>query len=245
MCQETFVKWVRVFNANLVCFLASFCAKMFSLFKLCFLGQRGMRIMNYLYARCSTNEERQNLLRQIKFGEAHGVKSENMFKEYISGSKDKRPELDRLLSIVKEGDTIYCSSIDRLTRSLKHFMTLIEFAKENKIKFVLGDFEVDCRGELSALMQGQLLMLSMVSEIMRLMIVESVKDGLTAARSEGRIGGQPRLTRERIYNKNPDVSKYYVEFIENRINFVEFCRLCQISRNTGYRYLNILRGGNQ
>lgn len=197
--------------------------------------------MDYLYGRCSTNESRQNLLRQIKFGEAHGVKPENMFKEYISGSKDKRPELDRLLGIVKEGDTIYCSSIDRLTRSLKHFMSLIEFAREKKIKFVLGDFEVDCRGELSALMQGQLLMLSMVSEIMRLMIVESVKDGLNAARAEGRVGGQPRLTRERIYDKNPDVAKYYIEFTENRINFVEFCRLCQISRNTAYRYLKVLK----
>lgn len=197
--------------------------------------------MNYLYARCSTSEERQNLLRQIKFGEAHGVKPENMFKEYISGSKDKRPELDRLLNIVQEGDTIYCSSIDRLTRSLKHFMELVEFAKEKKVKLVLGDFEIDCREkELSALMQGQLLMLSMVSEIMRLIIVESVKDGLAAARSEGRVGGQPRLTRERIYDKNPNVAKYYIEFSESRINFKEFCLLCEISRNTGYRYLKIL-----
>ena len=197
--------------------------------------------MEYLYARCSTNEERQNLLRQIKFGEAHGVKPENMFKEYISGSKDSRPELDRLLNIVKEGDVIYCSSIDRLTRSLKHFISLIEFSKEKKIKLVLGDFEVDCRGELSALMQGQLLMLSMVSEIMRLMIVESVKDGLKAAKSEGRIGGQPKLTPERIYNKNPDVAKYFIEYLEKRINFTEFCRLCQIGRNTGYRYLKVLK----
>lgn len=241
MSRETFVKWVQDFDVYLVCFLADFSVKMFHLLKLGFLGLRGMVIMDYLYARCSTNEERQNLLRQIKFGESHGVKPENTFKEYISGSKDKRPELDRLLSVVKEGDTIYCSSIDRLTRSLKHFMALIEFAKEKKIKFVLGDFEVDCRGELSALMQGQLLMLSMVSEIMRLMLVESVRDGLAAAKSEGRIGGQPKLTRERIYNKNPDVAKYYIDYIEHRINFTEFCRLCVISRNTGYRYLKVLR----
>ena len=241
MCQETFVKWVQVFDANLVRFLADFSVKMFHLFQVGFLGQRGMVIMDYLYARCSTNEERQNLLRQIKFGEAHGVRPENMFKEYISGSNDSRPELNKLLNIINEGDTIYCSSIDRLTRSLKHFITLIDLAKEKKIKLVLGDFEVDCRGELSALMQGQLLMLSMVSEIMRLMIVESVKDGLRAARSEGRVGGQPKLTRERIYNKNPDVAKYYIDYIENRINFTEFCRLCVISRNTGYRYLKVLR----
>lgn len=241
MCQETFVKWVQVFDANLVRFLVDFSVKMFHLLKVGFLGQEVLCIMEYLYARASTSEERQNLLRQIKFGELHGVKPENMFKEYISGSKDKRPELDRLLSVVKEGDTIYCSSIDRLTRSLKHFITLIDLAKEKKIKLVLGDFEVDCRGELSALMQGQLLMLSMVSEIMRLMIVESVKDGLRAARSEGRVGGQPKLTRERIYNKNHDVAKYYIDYIENRINFTEFCRLCVISRNTGYRYLKVLR----
>lgn len=241
MCQETFVKWVQNFDADLEGFIAYFSIKMFHLLKVGFLGQEVLCIMEYLYARASTSEERQNLLRQIKFGELHGVKPENMFKEYISGSKDKRPELDRLLSVVKEGDTIYCSSIDRLTRSLKHFMTLIDFAKEKKIKFVLGDFEVDCRGELSALMQGQLLMLSMVSEIMRLMIVESVKDGLIAARSEGRVGGQPKLTKERIYNKNPDVAKYYIEYIENRINFTEFCRLCVISRNTGYRYLKVLK----
>ena len=241
MCQETFVKWVQNFDADLEGFIAYFSIKMFHLLKVGFLGQEVLCIMEYLYARASTSEERQNSLRQIKFGELHGVKPENMFKEYISGSKDKRPELDRLLSVVKEGDTIYCSSIDRLTRSLKHFMTLIDFAKEKKIKFVLGDFEVDCRGELSALMQGQLLMLSMVSEIMRLMIVESVKDGLIAARSEGRVGGQPKLTKERIYNKNPDVAKYYIEYIENRINFTEFCRLCVISRNTGYRYLKVLK----
>ena len=241
MCQETFVKWVQNFDADLEGFIAYFSIKMFHLLKVGFLGQEVLCIMEYLYARASTSEERQNLLRQIKFGELHGVKPENMFKEYISGSKDKRPELDRLLSVVKEGDTIYCSSIDRLTRSLKHFMTLIDFAKEKKIKFVLGDFEVDCRGELSALMQGQLLMLSMISEIMRLMIVESVKDGLIAARSEGRVGGQPKLTKERIYNKNPDVAKYYIEYIENRINFTEFCRLCVINRNTGYRYLKLLK----
>ena len=241
MYQETFVKWVQDFDAIFVCFVAVFGIKMFHLLQIGFLVTTGRTdFMDYLYARCSTNEERQNLLRQIKFGEQHQVKSENMFKEYISGSKDKRPELDRLLSIVKEGDTIYCSSIDRLTRSLKHFMSLIEFAKEKKIKFVLGDFEVDCRGELSALMQGQLLMLSIVSEIMRLMIVESVNEGLAAARSEGRVGGQPRLTRERIYDKNPNVAKYYIEFSESRINFKEFCLLCEISRNTGYRYLKIL-----
>lgn len=106
-----------------------------------------------------------------------------------------------------------------MTISLKHFLSLIEFAKEKKIKFVLGDFEVDCRGELSALMQGQLFMLSMVSEIKRLMLVESVRDGLAAAKSEGRIGRQPRLIRERIYNKNSDVARYYIDYVEHRINF--------------------------
>ena len=106
----------------------------------------------------------------------------------------------------------------------------------------MGDFILDCTGSLSVLTQGQLMMLGMINEINRLMIVEAVKEGVDAAREEGRIGGQPKLTRERIYNKNPDVAKYYIDYVEHRINFTEFCRLCVISRNTGYRYLKILKG---
>ena len=97
--------------------------------------------MDYLYVRCSTNEDKQNMLRQIKFGESHGIVSKGqIFKEYASGAKDDRTELNKLLAIVKEGDTIYASDCSRITRSLKHLFSIIDFAKEKRLKLVMRRF---------------------------------------------------------------------------------------------------------
>ena len=55
----------------------------------------------------------------------------NWFKEYASGAKDDRVELNRLLSIVKESDEIYCVDPSRLTRSLKYLLQVIRIFSSN------------------------------------------------------------------------------------------------------------------
>ena len=104
--------------------------------------------MKYLYIRVSISETRQSTLRQEKFGRENNIPVSNWFRESASGARDDRVELNRLLSIVKEGDQIYCVDPSRLTRSLNYLLSLIDFAKQKKIKLVLGDFILDCSGEL-------------------------------------------------------------------------------------------------
>ena len=58
----------------------------------------------------------------------------------LAGAKDDRTELNRLLSIVKEGDTIYTSDCSRLTRSLKHLMRTNRFCKGKENKANYGRF---------------------------------------------------------------------------------------------------------
>ena len=201
--------------------------------------------MKWSYCRASTSSDRQLLDRQIRFALCNGVKEENIFKEYSSGGKLDRVEFNRLLDIVKnskdDSKEIYFSSVDRATRSLKQLIDIVQFAKENKVKLVFGDFIIDCRNTLSALTEGQLLMLGLVSELTRLIIVENVKDGLITAREKGRVGGQPKLTKERIYAKNPDFAKYYIDFINGRINKKELSRLCCVSRNTITSWCKIIK----
>lgn len=200
--------------------------------------------MKWAYCRCSTNEEKQDLSRQIRYAKNNGVEEKNIFKEFASGSKENRIELNRLLFIIENSDTpsksLYFSSVDRATRSIKQLITLTEWAKNNKIKLVFGDFVIDCRGTLSALTEGQLLMLGLVAELNRLMIVENVNDGLITAREKGRIGGQPKLTKERIYNKNPDFAKYYIEYKNKKINKKELSRLCCVCRNTITNWIYVI-----
>lgn len=200
--------------------------------------------MKWGYCRASTSEARQDLSRQVRFCINNGVKEENIFKEFASGAKSNRKEFQKLLAVVKgtedNSKEIYFSDVSRATRSLKDLILLVDYAKENKIKFVFGDFIIDCRSNLSALTEGQLLMLGLVSELTRLIIVENVKDALATSREAGRIGGQPKLTKDRIYAKNPDFAKYYIEYKNGNLNKKELGRLSCISRNTVTNWLKVI-----
>lgn len=193
--------------------------------------------MRYLYMRASTNETKQSLQRQEKFGRDNNIPETNWFKEYASGAKNNRVELNRLLSIVQENDEIYAIDPSRLTRSLKFMMELLDFAKEKKIKLVMGDFILDCTGEISVFTQGQLMMLGLINEIQRLLIVSAVKEGLAASRERGIIGGRPRTTMDNI----PEVFfKYYAMYKNHQINKVEFSRITGLSRSSIYKYIDII-----
>lgn len=216
---------------------------MFNLLKVRLFWYRVVSIIKYLYMRASTNETKQSLARQEKFGRDNNVPEDNWFREYASGAKNDRIELNRLLSMLKENDELYCIEASRLTRSMKFLLELLDFAKEKKIKLVMGDFILDCTGTLSVLTQGQIMMLGLLNEMQRLMIVEAVKEGLAAARERNggnNPGGQPRLTKERLYEKCPDFLKYYIMYKNKQISMMELARLCNVSRNTAYSYVRLV-----
>ena len=75
----------------------------------------------YGYCRCSTTEERQDINRQKRELYKLGVEDDkNIYWEYESGTKTDRAELQKLLDIVKEGDTIVTTEVSRLTRFRNH-----------------------------------------------------------------------------------------------------------------------------
>ena len=75
--------------------------------------------MNYGYARCSTNELKQDIDRQKRELIKQGVAEENIYFEYESGTKSDRVEFNRLLETIDEGDTIIATEVSRITRSTK------------------------------------------------------------------------------------------------------------------------------
>ena len=193
--------------------------------------------MKYLYMRASTNETKQSLQRQEKFGRDNNIPEANWFKEFASDANNDRIELNRLLSMVKENDEIYAIDPSRVTRSLKFMMELLDLAKEKKIKLVMGDFVLDCTGEISVFTQGQLMMLGLINEIQRLLIVSAVKEGLAASREKGIIGGRPRTIKENI----PDIFyKYYPMYKSGQLNKVEFSKITGLSRSSIYKYIDIV-----
>ena len=80
--------------------------------------------MRYGYCRCSTNETKQDITRQIKELKEKNIKQENIYIEYESGSKIDRKELNKLLNIIDSNDTIVATEVSRITRSTRQLLEI-------------------------------------------------------------------------------------------------------------------------
>lgn len=196
--------------------------------------------MNYGYARCSTNETRQDIDRQKRELLLQGIVNENIFWEYESGTKEDRTQLNKLLSVIQNGDSITCTEVSRITRSTKQLCDIIEMAKIKNIKLVLGSFVVDCTKELDPMTEGMLKMMGVFAELERNIISQRVKSGIINAKAKGITLGRPKTTSENI----PSLfMKYYSKYKSKEINKVEFSKLCNLSYPTIFKYIHILEEG--
>ena len=82
--------------------------------------------MNYGYARCSTDETRQDIHRQER--DLRELGAEKIFCEYESGTKRNRAQLNLLLSVAEKGDVIIATELSRITRSTKDLIEIIDIA---------------------------------------------------------------------------------------------------------------------
>lgn len=195
----------------------------------------------YGYCRCSTNETKQDINRQVRELKILGVtNNKNIYKEYESGTKINRVELQKLLNKVSEGDTIVATEASRITRSTKQLCDIIEFAKDNHIKLVFGSFVVDCTKELDPMTEGMLKMMGVFSELERNMISQRVKSGVANARSKGKTIGRPAITFKEVPNKVKDM---YNLFKSGHISKTDYAKLCNISRPTLDKYLKLIQEG--
>lgn len=200
---------------------------------------RGVQKLIYGYARCSTNEKMQDINRQVRELKQQGATDTTIYLEYESGTKENRAELNKLLNIVKSGDTVIATEVSRITRSTKQLCEIIELAKERHIKLILGNFVVDCSKELAPMTEGMLKMMRVFSELERNMISHLVKSGMENAKSKGKTIGRPPVTADDI----PGIFyKHYPKYKKGEVNKKELSRLCSLSYPTVYKYLRIIEG---
>lgn len=118
--------------------------------------------MIYGYARCSTNEQLQDINRQVRELKQQGATDKTIYREYESGMKVERAELSKLLDVIQEGDTVIATEVSRITRSTKQLCDIIELAKTKHIRLELGTFVVDCTKELDPMTEGMLKMMGSI-----------------------------------------------------------------------------------
>lgn len=195
--------------------------------------------MIYGYARCSTNEERQDIDRQKRELFALGVTDDKyIYWEYESGTKDDRVELQKLMDIVSEGDTIATTEVSRLTRSTKHLCEILQTVKGKRLILDIGgSFRVDCsKGEIDPMTEGMVKMWGVFAEMERNIISQRVKSGMKNAAAKGKQIGRPETTKDSLPDK---FWKYYSFYKKSDMSITDFAKVMDASRTTIYKYIKI------
>ncbi|CDT32207.1 recombinase family protein [Vibrio coralliirubri] len=171
------------------------------------------------YARVSTDDQNEDS--QIDSLESAGC--ERIYIEKCSGKSKQRPELERMIDALREGDVVVVQRLDRLGRSLKDLIELLDGFKEQGIKFISLNESIDTTtavGELAFHMIGA------IAQFERRLISERTKAGLKAARARGRKGGRKaKLTAS-------DIKKAQAMLFDKSVTKTEVAEHFGVSRPT-------------
>lgn len=194
--------------------------------------------MNYGYARCSTNESRQDIDRQVRELKAAGA--EEIFLEYEHGDAAVKKQQQTLFDTAQEGDTIITLEVPRLARSTKQLCEIIEIINAKHLRLVIvGSITMDCRnGHADPMTEAFLQMAGVFSQLELAMIRARVKSGMANARAKGASIGRPRTT---VGDVPPVFLRHYPAYRNGKLNVSELSRVCNISRTTAYKYLSLLQ----
>ena len=179
------------------------------------------------YARVSTGD--QDLAGQVMRLEAAGAA--RTFEDVISGRTFDRPGLKALLDYARAGDALMVVRLDRLGRSLRELLDVVELLKQRGVALVSLEEKIDtssAAGELVFHVFGS------IAQFERRLIAERTRDGIAAARAEGRKPGRPALDREKV--------QAALTLVRSGLSPTKAADQVGLGRSTVYRELALLTG---
>ena len=180
------------------------------------------------YIRVSSAD--QNLARQEETLKPYDL--DRVFSDKASGKNLERPEFQRMIEFVREGDELFVCSMDRMARNLNDLLTITTRLQEKgvSVHFLKEKIDLDPAGETSAMTKLLMSMMGAVAEFERSLIRERQREGIAVAKANGVYKGRSRsVTDEQI--------EEIKEMVETGVPMAKAARKVGISRATAYRYL--------
>jgi DNA invertase Pin-like site-specific DNA recombinase len=176
------------------------------------------------YARVSTDDQNASL-QEDALKKAGCIRS---FTDHASGNKASRPELDRMLDQLRKGDIVVVWRLDRLGRSLKNLIALVEQLADMGVGFRSLSESID-----TTTANGRLFfsIMAALAEFERDLIQERTKAGLLSARARGRVGGRPTV----MDAKKKDKARKLYDSRQHTV--AEIAEMLNVSVATVYRHL--------
>ena len=195
--------------------------------------------MNRGYSRCSTNESKQDINRQVRELKAAGA--DMVYMEYEHGDAKVKSQQRAMFAESEAGDTIIVLEVSRLARSTQQLCEIIEVIREKHLRLVIvGSITLDYRnGQADPMSEAFLQMAGVFSQLELAMIRSRVRSGMENARAKGKQIGRPQVTVENI---PATFLRHYPAYKKGQLNVSELARVCDLSRTTVYKYIGLLEG---
>ena len=189
------------------------------------------------YARCSTNESKQDINRQVRELKAAGA--EEIVVEYEHGDSKIKSQQAAMFDQAAAGDTIVVLEVSRLARSTQQLCEIIDCVREKHLRLVIvGSITLDCRdGKPDPMSEAFLQMAGVFSQLELAMIRARVRSGMENARAKGARIGRPQLTADQI---PASFLRHYPAYKSGQLKLAELARVCDLSRTTVYKYIELL-----
>ena len=193
--------------------------------------------MNRGYSRCSTNEGKQDINRQVRELKAAGA--EVIYMEYEHGDAKVKNQQQAMFAESEAGDTIIVLEVSRLARSTQQLCEIIEIVRQKHLRLVIvGSITLDCRnGQADPMSEAFLQMAGVFSQLELSMIRARVRSGMENAKAKGKQIGRPQVTADDVPS---GFLRHYPAYKRGQLNVSELARVCNISRTTAYKYVDLL-----
>ena len=193
--------------------------------------------MNRGYSRCSTNEGKQDINRQVRELKAAGA--EVIYMEYEHGDAKVKNQQQAMFAESEAGDTIIVLEVSRLARSTQQLCEIIEIIRAKHLRLVIvGSITLDCRnGQADPMSEAFLQMAGVFSRLELSMIRARVRSGMENAKAKGKQIGRPQVTADDVPS---GFLRHYPAYKRGQLNVSELARVCNISRTTAYKYIGLL-----
>ena len=193
--------------------------------------------MNRGYSRCSTNESKQDIGRQVR--ELKEAGAELVYMEYEHGDAKIKSQQQAMFTEAEPGDSIIVLEVSRLARSTQQLCEIIEIIRQKHLRLVIvGSITLDCRdGQADPMSEAFLQMAGVFSQLELAMIRARVRSGMANAAAKGAKIGRPQTTKDSI----PAIFlRHYPAYKSGQLNITELSRVCDLSRTTIYKYISLL-----
>lgn len=177
--------------------------------------------MIFKYTRCSTKDQDN----QLQLDAMEHIQHDELFEDYQTGRSTDRPELNKLLSKVREGDSIYFYDISRIARNLKALLILVDELKDKGVKLVIVKEGVDLSTDMGRLV---LSILGAVAEMESSNISRKVKDGMKASKKKAGRQAVTFTTKQK---------KLIKQHLSGDMTATDCIKLLGVGRTTFYKYL--------